>query len=329
VPYVGYSPNAALFTAAGVSAYDSLQTHIEKRLNHGIAVGASYTYSHALDEQSDIGLFFTGDNPDHLRDSWASADFDRTHILVFNYVFQLPKMVRETRLLGKFVDGWQMVGITTLQSGEPYSLYEYNGAVGSIYFGNYPTLANPVLGIKNGSNPASAKTGAQGTQLSGNTATPYLPLIDNNQLNVNLLQPGQKGIPSCTATEPCDYFETDFTPGQRNIFRQSFQKDADVSFQKITRITERLSARYTFDVFNITNSNSFDIPNNSASIGKGDVQGASYKVGYGQVVTSQATNQSDVNSLYQIPANGSTTFGAIRNTIGQPRTIEMSLHLVF
>ena len=71
------------------------------------------------------------------------------------------------------------------------------------------------------------------------------------------------------------------------------------------------------------------MPGNSASIGQGDVQGASYKVGYGQVVTSQATNQSDVNSLYPIPANGSTTFGAIRNTIGQPRTIEMSLHLMF
>jgi hypothetical protein len=222
-----------------------------------------------------------------------------------------------------------MVGITTLQSGQPYSLYEYNGAVGSIYFGNYPTLANPVLGIKNGSHPSSAKTGAQGTQLSGNTAAPYIPLINNNQLNVNLLQPGQKGIPACNTNEPCDYFETDFTPGQRNIFRQSFQKDADVSFQKITRITERISTRYTFDVFNITNSSSFDVPGNSASIGQGDVQGASYKVGYGQVVTSQATNQSDVNSLYPIPANGSTTFGAIRNTIGEPRTIEMSLHLVF
>jgi hypothetical protein len=329
VPYVGYSPNAALYTAAGVSAYDSLQTHLEKRLSRGISVGASYTYSHALDEQSDVGLFFTGDNPDHLRDSWADADFDRTHILVFNYVFKLPKLASESSLLGKFTNGWQIVGITKLQSGQPYSLYEFDGAVGSIYFGNFPSLANPVLGIKNGSHPSSAKTGASGTQLSGAPATPYLPLIDNSQLNVNLLQPGQKGIPACTSSEPCDYFETDFTPGQRNIFRQPFQKDADVSFQKITHITDRYSARYTFDVYNITNSSSFDVPSNSASIGKGDLQGASYKVGYGQVVTSQATNQSDINSLYPIPANGSTTFGSVRNTIGQARTIEMSLHVTF
>jgi hypothetical protein len=86
-----------------------------------------------------------------------------------------------------------------------------------------------------------------------------------------MLQPGQKGIPACNANEPCDYFETDFTRGQRNIFRQAFQKDADVSFQKITKITERYLVRYTFDVSNITNSNSFDMPNNSASIGKSDV----------------------------------------------------------
>ena len=49
--------------------------------------GASYTWSHALDEQSDIGLFFTGDNPNNLRDSWASSDFDRTHVFTANFQF--------------------------------------------------------------------------------------------------------------------------------------------------------------------------------------------------------------------------------------------------
>jgi hypothetical protein len=62
VPYIGFSPNAVDFKTAGNSAYDALQTHIEKRLAHHLAGGASYTYSHALDEQSDIGLFFTGNN---------------------------------------------------------------------------------------------------------------------------------------------------------------------------------------------------------------------------------------------------------------------------
>ena len=72
-PYVGFSPNAADFQTVGISAYDALETHVEKRLSHNFQISASYTWSHALDEQSDIGLFFTGDNPKRLlRDSQAS-----------------------------------------------------------------------------------------------------------------------------------------------------------------------------------------------------------------------------------------------------------------
>ena len=40
-----------------------------------------------------------------------------------------------------------------MQSGEPYSLYEFYGAVGSIYFGDFPNLMNPVLGVKDPSAP--------------------------------------------------------------------------------------------------------------------------------------------------------------------------------
>jgi hypothetical protein len=335
VPYVGYSPNAALYKAAANGAYDSLQTHLERRMSNYVSLGVSYTYSHALDEQSDMGLFFTGDNPNNLRDSWASADFDRTHILVFNYVFQLPKFAKESSLLGKFANGWQIVGITKLQSGQPYSLYEYNGAVGSIYFGNYPTLANPVLGIKNGAHPKTAKTGADGSQLNvaslGNYT--YIPAIDPSQLQINYLQPGQKGIPTCTGTEPCDVYETDFTPGQRNIFRQSFQKDADISIQKIVSFSNRYSIRYTLDVYNLTNSTSLDVPNNSASIGQSKLTpSGGTSVAYGQVASNVATQSSatgDVTKLYVTPAIGTTSFGAVRNAIGQPRTIEMSLHLQF
>jgi hypothetical protein len=344
VPFVGYSANATSFEAVGVSAYNALQAQLQKRLTHNISFGASYTWSHALDEQSDVGLFFTGDNPAHLRDSYASADFDRTNVLVFNYVFQLPKYAAEESLLGKFVDGWQLVGITKLQSGEPYSLYDFAGGVGSVYYGNSPELANPVLGVKNGRNPRSAETGAVGTQLTNIScpaATPnnckysYVPVFDNAQLQINNLAPGQKGVPLQVAGEPADLFETDFTPGQRNIFKQDFQKDADVSLQKITHINEHVTARYTFDVYNVTNSASFDIPNNNISIGAGSLTptttatGVTSTVQSGQVVTSLATNSADVTRLYNIPVNGANSNGSIRNTIGQPRTIEMSLHILF
>ncbi len=91
VPYIGYDPNSTTFETAGISSYDALQAQITKRMTHGVQVGASYTWSHTLDEQSDVGLFFTGDNPDNLRESYASADFDQTHTLTL----QLPAAVAE------------------------------------------------------------------------------------------------------------------------------------------------------------------------------------------------------------------------------------------
>jgi hypothetical protein len=339
VPYVGYSPNAALFTAAGNGSYNSFQSQIVKKMTHHLQATVAYTWSHALDEQSDVGLFFTGDNPDKLRDSYASADFDQTHTLTSAFLFTMPDLVAKSGFAGKFINGWNLAGIVTAESGQPYSLYEYNGAVGSLYFGPYPTLANPVIGIKDGAHPRSALTGHLGSSIVAETSTSagYVGAINVSQLTVNYIQPGNKGIPACKAGEPCDYFETDFTPGQRNIFRQSFQKDANLELNKTLAIKERFNILYSFDVFNVTNTPSFDNPSNSASVGKKYVNGTgtSPYSANGQVV-STAGQEATVTqpALYKMPTtnlDGSTssTFGAVRNTIGGSRTVEMSLHLNF
>jgi hypothetical protein len=52
VPYVGYSSESESYKAAGTSAYNALQTHIEKRMSHGVRLGFSYTYSHATDDRA-------------------------------------------------------------------------------------------------------------------------------------------------------------------------------------------------------------------------------------------------------------------------------------
>ena len=44
--------------------------------------------------RADIGLFFTGNNPKNLRDSWASSDFDRTQVFVANFQVDIPNMVK-------------------------------------------------------------------------------------------------------------------------------------------------------------------------------------------------------------------------------------------
>jgi hypothetical protein len=94
------------------------------------------------------------------------------------------------------------------------------------------------------------------------------------------------------------------------------------------------------DIFNVTNTPSFDVPNNNANISQGRLSTTSVKNGntptaatttasFGQVLNSASNQQGDFNSLYVQPKLGTTTFGAVRNTIGGSRTIEMSLHIVY
>ena len=44
-------------------------------MRHGLQVGFSYTYSHATDEQSAMGLFYNGNNPLNLRSGYGLSDF--------------------------------------------------------------------------------------------------------------------------------------------------------------------------------------------------------------------------------------------------------------
>ena len=54
--------------------------------------------------------------------------------------------------------------------------------------------------------------------------------------------------------------------GQRNIFRQAAQKRLDLSIRKNFRSLRRSSLQYEFNVFNVTNTTSLDVPQDQAQI---------------------------------------------------------------
>jgi hypothetical protein len=133
VPFIGYSAESESYTAAGISAYHALQAHVEKRMSHGVQVGFSYTYSHATDEQSAMGLFYNGNNPLDLRSGYGLSDFDRQHVINFTYRYELPKFFSGSSFISKVANGWAIAGLTVIQSGQPFSVVDYTGAVGSIF----------------------------------------------------------------------------------------------------------------------------------------------------------------------------------------------------
>ncbi|HTS37289.1 MAG TPA: TonB-dependent receptor [Candidatus Solibacter sp.] len=314
VPYIGYSAESETYKAAGVSAYNALQAHVEKRMSHGLQVGFSYTYSHALDEQSGMGLFFNGNNPLDLRSAYGSSDFDRTHVFNVSYLYELPKFFHGSSVAGKIANGWAVQGIAVFQSGQPYSIIDYTGAVGSIYYSVYDGITNPIVPLAPGCTPKNALTGASGA--FSNPADPSTYALKQDCFTIPLLQPGDLG----GAIPDGDIYETSFTNGQRNIFRQTWQKRADISFVKNTQLTERYSLKFTFDIFNLTNTASFDIPIDDIS------QNAFYNqfpvVGTPARPTScDSSNQ----GFYNCPSG----LGAVNKTIGAPRQIQMTLHLIF
>ena len=316
VPYIGYAAESLSYVAAGVDAYNALQAHVEKRMSHGIQVGVSYTWSHALDEQSGLGLFYNGNNPLNLRSGYGSSDYDRTHVTTFNYIYQIPGIANTHSLMGKLANGWSLVGLTVLQSGQPYSVIDFSGAIGSIYYSTADGITNPVVPLANGCTAKTALSGHSGawTPVLG----PAGAALKASCFTLPLLPAG--GLNGAIPTS--DPYETGFTSGQRNIFRQAFQKRADASLVKETRLTERYSLKYTLDVYNLTNTTSFDIPGNEVS------QNAFYNAfpSAGEpVLPSGCTGTGPCNSLYSFPSG----LGIVTHTIGSPRQVQMSLHFDF
>ncbi len=333
-PYLGYGVNSVLYEATGNSAYDALQTQVTKRLSHGLQFSASYTWSHSLDEQSGLGLFYNGSNPLDLRSGYGSSDFDRTNVVSFNYVYTLPAFVHGNSWVAKAVNGFTLEGITILQSGQPYSVEDYSGAVASQFYSHNDNITNPIIPLAPGVSPKQALTGHSGAFYAANQPGALNP----DAFAIPFLAPGQNGVPACgvsTAGAPvCDVYETSFgASGQRNIFRQSFQKRADVTLAKTFAIRESLSAKYTFDVFNVSNTPSFDIPNNSIFTGYNTGNQLVYDPTLATKTVSDPTI-ANRQSVYHIQDNGVnvnaiTNLGAVQQTIGSARIIQMSLRLLF
>ena len=297
VPYPGYDMNSVSYRAEGISNFSALQFQVHKRLSHGLQFTTSYTWSHSLDEQSGLGLFFTGNNPLTPRANYASSDFDQTHVFLVNYSYTLPKLVN-SGALGYIVNGWTIGGQTVAQSGQPYSVYDYSGSVASLYYGTSNYIGNPIVPLlpgvtaKQAAHPGANCAGISNEVCKLNSAD-FLP---------QFVAPGTSGVPACDASG-CDNFESLFGSTGRNSFRGPFQVRFDTSLAKTFLFKERYQLRFEADGFNIFNHPDFDTPNNNVNFFPNYMGPPS------------------------IPPQGS--LGVIQHTIGSPRFLQLALHLKF
>jgi hypothetical protein len=146
-PYPGLGKVLSLENVAD-SQYHALQATV-RRTRGPLTIGISYSYSHSIDDSSDRSDPILVDSYD-LAGNKASSSFDQRHLLNVSYVYQLP-MERILRGLGnwshdrdpqdaaampaegshkRWVEGWEISGVTTYQSGTPFTVINSAGNTG-------------------------------------------------------------------------------------------------------------------------------------------------------------------------------------------------------
>jgi hypothetical protein len=232
-----------LFANDAYSHYHSLQTTLSRRWGAGY-LQAAYTFSKALDATSTGNTAFNTafNDESNIRNSYGLADFDRTHRFTVSYQYDLPFFSKSSGFTHHALGNWAISGITTVQSGTPFSIYD-SGA-GSAYISS--GLAFPTLGAT----LAPGKTISSG-YTSGSVEHRLDGYVDINNFTTAPIADPVGGT-------------TGFGNLRRNIYRGPHQQNWDFSLIKNFAITERQQLRFAADFFNIWNHPNFASFNTSS-----------------------------------------------------------------
>ena len=102
--------------------YHGGQFQLNKRFSKGYTWQVSYTVGKAMDNGSDVQVAGQPVDARDLELEWAVSDFDVRHRFAANWLWELPFFRNATGLKGALLGGWQLNGITALQSGFPFSV---------------------------------------------------------------------------------------------------------------------------------------------------------------------------------------------------------------
>jgi hypothetical protein len=243
--YSGYQ----LFANDAYSHYNGLEASLVRRWGRGYFQGA-YTFSKSIDATSSGNTAFNTayNDQSNINASRGLSDFDRTHRFTVSYVYELPFFERASGFTRAVLAGWGVSGVTTFQSGTPFSIIDSAAGTGFLGAGSTPMLG------------ASLASGA--TIASGLTHGDIHRRL-NGYVNINSFQTAPLLYPTlCNPNDPTlsNFCTTDFGDMGRNIYRGPFQQNWDFSLIKHFRMTERQDLRFTVDFFNLWNHPNFASP---------------------------------------------------------------------
>jgi len=115
-PFLGYGTISYNENSA-VAKYHGLEVSLARRVSRGLFFEASYTWSKSLGHVEGNPLDSRNKDLD-----FGLTDLDRAHMFTFNYVYDLPFFKGQGGAAEKIFGGWQVSGITTFQSGTPFTV---------------------------------------------------------------------------------------------------------------------------------------------------------------------------------------------------------------
>ncbi|HSM76260.1 MAG TPA: hypothetical protein VLT57_01475, partial [Bryobacteraceae bacterium] len=230
----------ALLTYGSNSDYEAGQVSLSHRYAAGFSFNLSYWYSKSLDDVSTVnvnnssGTGLAGENdlaqnPFDLRAEHGPSLFDATHRLVASGSWEIPLAKHAHGVSRALLQGWQANLIASANSGTPFTVYDSanvslqaSSPPLSAYFASRPdVIGNPNDGP--------------------HTVSRWLSRAPFLRLNP-LTQAGQIGNAG------------------RNIARGPDFANVDVSLMKNFRITERFTAQFRAESFNVANHPNFSVP---------------------------------------------------------------------
>jgi hypothetical protein len=241
VPFEGVASGSYTCGTTFSADYNSLQSSLTQRFNHGLELQASYTYSKNLDYTSGTGgttnleLDFLSNDQTNPRQARGVDDSDRTHRLVLSFVYQPPKMEMGPRLVKQVLSHWQFSGESVLQSGLPITVTD--STAGSIY-GN---LLGFERGECTGAHPGSS--GSVTARLGG-----YFN-------------------PAAFTTPPAIGDGTGFGNCGVGILRGPSQLNLDLGIDREFAFSEKTILQFRTEFFNFTNTPKFGLPVSDYSAG--------------------------------------------------------------
>lgn len=242
-PYPDFGPAEEL-TSQGTSSYHSAQVRLERRFAGGLSLLGAYTWSSSRDISSSLmgtrgaGMPQNSSNPSA---EWGPSDFDTPHRLTVSWVWDLPfgpgrRYLNRGGLAGAILGNWEFTGITTFQSGRPFTVF-------------YGAAAN-YSGTDNGANGGS---GLDRPNLAGH------PVITspsaNAWFNVDAFAPAVNA----------------FGNVGRNTLRGDAFSSIDLALYKNVSVSKQAKLQVRLEVFNAFNTVNFFLPVGdltSASAGK-------------------------------------------------------------